>query len=79
MSTVQIRLHCTLVARMHVSRRAAYRCDLNAKLVTENPRVAKKRLVSVEGMDIGATDANPTHANQYFVRFQRSAGLISGE
>src|ERR1700722_19921351 len=70
MATVQIRLHRTLVAGMHVSRSAANRCDLHAKLVTKNPRVAKKRLVSVEGMNIGATDANPAHANQRFVRFQ---------
>src|SRR4029077_9258871 len=70
MATVKIRLHRALVARMHVFRRTAHRCDLHAKLVTENPRVAKKRLVSVEGVDIGPTDANPTHANQLFVRFQ---------
>ena len=64
MTTVKVRFHRAAVARVHVLCRAAHCNDLHAKLVTENSRVGKKRLVSTEGVDIeGVTDNIPTINN----------------
>ena len=78
-TTIEVRFDRAAVARVHILRQAAHRDDLYAKFVTENSRVTKKRLVSVEGVDIGAADADAAHPNQRLVRLKRGSGLIGGE
>ena len=47
--------------------------------MTENSRVAKKRLPSFERVNIRAAHSNAAHSNQGFVRLERSGRLIRGK
>jgi len=79
MTTVKVGFYRATIAWPHILRRATHLDNLYPKLVTENSRVAKKRLPSLESMDISAAYSNAAHSNQRFVRLERSGRLIGGK
>ncbi|MNE74670.1 hypothetical protein D3C80_1707630 [compost metagenome] len=48
----------------------SYRFDNAGKLMTKYPRVAKKRLIALIGMQIRSTDSNPANADDGRFLFQ---------
>ena len=79
MTTIEVRFHRTVVAWVDLLRLASYRDDLHAKLVTENSWIAKERLISIEGVDISAADADAANSNKGFVGLKRGSWFIRGK
>ena len=60
-ATIQIRFNSTNVARFKARYVRSQRHDFDAQFVSENARIGKERLVTLEGVNVGATDANATN------------------
>jgi hypothetical protein len=78
-SAIEVRFDRAAVARFYVFRRTTDCDHLDAKLVTEYSGIAEERLPSIEGMDVGAADADPVNAYQRFVGLYRCGRLFRGE
>jgi hypothetical protein len=60
-ATIQIRFNGTNVARVQVRYVRGQRHDFNAQFVSENSRIGKERLVTLEGVDVRSTDTDATN------------------
>jgi hypothetical protein len=71
--TIQVWLNCTAVAHRQpetFSLRPKFD-NLYAKLMAQDARIAEEGLSAAEGVQVGATNSNPTHAHQHFARPRR--------
>ena len=64
---IDIWFHRAAVARFYVFGRTTHRNHLDAKFVTEYPRITEKRLPSIEGMNVGTADTDAPNAHQRFI------------
>src|SRR5271165_93731 len=77
-TAIEVRLDRAAVAGFHVLCRTTHRYDLDAKFVTKDSREAEKRLPSIEGVDVGAADADAANAYQRFPRLDRRGERVFG-
>jgi hypothetical protein len=71
---VDIGLEAAFVADCNVRHAAPHREDLDAELMSENPRIAEERLPAVKGMVIRSAEADAMDSDQGF-SCSGSAGL----
>jgi hypothetical protein len=76
MTTVKVGFYRATIAWPDIFRGAPHLDHLHPKLVTQNSRVAKKRLPSLERVNIRAAHSNAAHSNQRFIRLEGSGRLI---
>jgi hypothetical protein len=67
-SAIEERFDRAPIARSHVPGSGADLDDFDAELMTENPWIAEKGLVSNESMDVGATHADAVNAHERLAR-----------
>ena len=63
-SAVEVRFDRAAVARFYVRHRIAHRDHFDAKFVSEDSGIVEKRLISDEGVDVGAADPDAANTHQ---------------